>query len=94
MGTWLGIGLASVANVLNTGAVVLGGYFQPLAEWLAGPVQRELSTRVLSARWSPVVVVGSALGSEAAVRGAAALTLHEVLEDPGAALLHPRRLAT
>lgn len=94
VGTLLGIGLATVTNVLNTSAVVLGGYFQPLVEWLAGPVEHELATRVLSARWSPVTVVASALGSDATVRGAAALALREVLDDPAAAPLRARRVAT
>ena len=34
-GAWLGIALGNVANLLSPQAVVLGGYFAPIATWLA-----------------------------------------------------------
>lgn len=84
VGHGLGVGLSSLANVLNPAAVVLGGYLGPLSEWLAGPVRAEMAERVLASRFSPVGVLASGLGQDAAVRGAAALSLREVLDDPGA----------
>lgn len=83
VGHWLGVGLSSLANVLNPAAVILGGYLGPLAEWIAPPVEAEMSERVLASGFSPVAVIASGLGKEAAVRGAAALSLREVLDDPG-----------
>jgi hypothetical protein len=38
---------------------------------------------VLAAEWDPPRVVTSALGAEAAVRGASALALRRVYADPG-----------
>lgn len=89
-GRWLGIGLSAAANLLSPQGVVLGGYLGDLAEWLVRPVAAELRHRVISAGWSAPEVVVSALGSEAAVRGAAALSLRDVLADPGGVLTPAR----
>jgi predicted NBD/HSP70 family sugar kinase len=81
-GRWLGVGVASAANLLNPRGVVLGGYLATLADWLAPGIERELAVRVLSSEWDGQRVVTSALGAEAAVRGAAALALQRVYADP------------
>ena len=83
-GRWLGVGVASAANVLNPRGVVVGGYFAPLARWLTPGVQEELDARVLSSEHEGPRVYTSALGGDAAVRGAAALALRRVYEDPAA----------
>lgn len=80
---WLAIGLVTAANVLDPAAIVLGGFFAPLGEWIAPRVQREIDARVLGAGWSNCQVLLARLGEDASVRGAAALVLHEVLADPG-----------
>src|SRR5918992_766427 len=84
-GHWLGIGIASAANLLNFQAVVLGGFFAQLATWLASPIARELDSHVLASAWGVPRLLPSTLGPEAAVRGAAALSLRRVLSDPGSA---------
>jgi predicted NBD/HSP70 family sugar kinase len=84
-GRWLGIGIASAANLLNFQAVVLGGFFAQLATWLASPIMRELDTHVLASDWGVPRLLPSTLGPEAAVRGAAALSLRRVLADPASA---------
>jgi len=81
-GRWLGIGVASAANLLNPDGVVIGGCFARLAQWLTPGLERELADRVLSAEWDVPRVVGSELGDEAAVRGAAAAALRRVFADP------------
>jgi predicted NBD/HSP70 family sugar kinase len=82
-GHWLGVGVASAANLLNPRGVVVGGYFATLAPWLLPGLQEELDARVLAAEWDPPRVVTSKLGAEAAVRGASAQALHRVFADPG-----------
>jgi predicted NBD/HSP70 family sugar kinase len=82
-GRWLGVGVASAANLLNPRGVVIGGYFATLAPWLVPGLQQELEARVLAAEWDAPRVVTSALGAEAAVRGASALALRRVFADPG-----------
>ncbi len=81
-GHWLGIAIASAANLLNFQAVVLGGFFGQLSTWLAAPIARELAVHVLASDWAVPRVLPSTLGPEAAVRGAAALSLRRVLADP------------
>ena len=82
VGSTLGIALASAVNLFDLDAVVLGGCFGPLSPWLVESVRRSLRDRVLSAEWSACEVRASALGELAAVRGAAALILRDVLAAP------------
>jgi predicted NBD/HSP70 family sugar kinase len=81
-GSWLGLAIASAANLLNFQAVVLGGFFAQLATWLASPITRELEVHVLASDWAVPRLLPSTLGPEAAVRGAAAVSLRRVLADP------------
>jgi predicted NBD/HSP70 family sugar kinase len=90
-GRWLGVGVASAANLLNPGGVVVGGYFATLAPWLMPGLREELDERVLSAEWDAPRIVTSALGAEAAVRGASAQALRRVFADPGLVAYLPRR---
>jgi predicted NBD/HSP70 family sugar kinase len=81
-GTALGIAIAGVVNLLDIDTVVLGGFFAPLQVWLQPAVDREIQARVLAARWTPVTVVPSTLGSDAAVRGSAYAAVQAVVGDP------------
>ncbi|PXY22357.1 ROK family transcriptional regulator [Prauserella muralis] len=81
---WLGAALSSVLNLLDVPAVVLGGTYARLHPWLADPLASHLSGRVMGAPWSPVSVLRSALGTEAAVRGAAASAVRTIIADPDA----------
>jgi predicted NBD/HSP70 family sugar kinase len=83
-GTALGIAAAGVVNVLDVDTVVLGGSFAALAGWLDSHVERELRDRVLTARWSPVEVRASALGSAATVIGAAGAVVRGIRTAPAA----------
>jgi predicted NBD/HSP70 family sugar kinase len=84
-GRWLGVGIASAANLLNFQAVVLGGFFGQLAPWLEGPVAEELETHLLGSSWATPRILPSTLGPGAAVRGAAASSLRRIFADPGCA---------
>jgi predicted NBD/HSP70 family sugar kinase len=83
VGAHLGAGFASAVNLVGCNAVVLGGYFASLHPWLREPIERELADRVLSSAWVPVEVGRSQLPGDAAVRGAALLSLRAMLDDPG-----------
>jgi predicted NBD/HSP70 family sugar kinase len=91
VGSTLGTALASVVNLFDLDAVVLGGCFGPLSPWLADGVRVSLRDRVLAAELSTCEVYASALGELAAVRGAAALILRGVLSAPWS--VGERRLA-
>jgi predicted NBD/HSP70 family sugar kinase len=83
-GTALGVAVADVVNLLDVGTVVLGGVYAPLAGWLAGPIRREISERVLTAAWAPVSVEASVLGASATVIGAAGSVVRAVRDAPAA----------
>ena len=86
VGHTLGIAIASLANLLDPEAVLLGGYFAPLTDWLRDPIETELETRALAGRRGRCQVMAAELGGEAAVRGAVALgrraALHSVESGP------------
>jgi predicted NBD/HSP70 family sugar kinase len=81
-GRWLGIALASAANLLDPEAFVLGGYFAPLAEHLAPAAEAELRLRVLGAGRGLPALLTSPMGAEAAVCGAAGEVIERVMADP------------
>jgi predicted NBD/HSP70 family sugar kinase len=81
-GTALGVALSGAVNLLDIATVVLGGHYAELIDWLRPALERELSRRVITARWSPVKVRASALGSDAALVGAARAVTQAILDDP------------
>lgn len=80
VGSALGVGLASLLNLLDMQAIVLGGYFSHLDPWLLEPIEAQIKARVLSQRWCQCPILFSAMGREAAVRGAAAWSLDVILQ--------------
>ena len=74
----LGVALASVTNLLDPDAIVLGGLFADLAPWLRPGVEDALARHLAS----PPEVLTSRLGAEAAVRGAAGSVVRRVIADP------------
>jgi predicted NBD/HSP70 family sugar kinase len=80
VGHTLGIAIASLANLLDPEAVLLGGYFAPLTDWLRDPIEGELETRALAGRRMRCRVLSAELGGEAAVRGAVAMSRRTALE--------------
>lgn len=84
IGAALGVGASILVNILNPAAVVLGGYFAVLADWLIAPAERELAGRVvaLGAEQSVCSLLPSDLGFTAAVRGGAYAAMEHVLTDP------------
>ena len=83
IGRTLGVGLATLSNLLDLEAIILGGYLTHLGEWLREPIERELQARILAHRWSHTSLFFSTLGREAAVRGAARRSLRTILEELG-----------
>jgi predicted NBD/HSP70 family sugar kinase len=81
-GRWLGAGLATVLNVVDIPAVVLGGSYAALEPWLREPLAAELAARVVSADWSPVRLLASGLGPEAAAYGAGSAAVRAIIADP------------
>jgi predicted NBD/HSP70 family sugar kinase len=80
-GRALGIALAGAVHLLDVPAVVLGGGYPRCGARLLDAVRSELAARVFSR--AGVDVRFSALGPDAALRGAATAVVQAVLADPG-----------
>ncbi|MFE7980102.1 ROK family protein [Streptomyces shenzhenensis] len=84
-GRQLGVVVSGAVNLFDPDAVMLGGVYRELMEWLAPPVEAELARRVVSGLWSQDrgrLRAASPLGD--AARGAAGVIVREVLADPAA----------
>ncbi|MEO8468577.1 MAG: ROK family protein [Chloroflexota bacterium] len=88
-GRWLGIGLASLVNVLNPNIVVLGGLFSRAFPFLEAEMLAAFEVRALSASRATMEIVASSLGIDAPLIGAAELAFEPLLVDP-VAWLGPR----
>ena len=82
VGADLGRGAAWLVNVFNPGALVLGGFFAPLAPYLIEAMRVEMAPRILAAGLGGCRVVQSSLGFTAPSRGGAHLALSSVFADP------------
>jgi predicted NBD/HSP70 family sugar kinase len=78
----LGVALASVANVVDVGEVVLGGTFGQLFEHVHDEVAARLDELVIFAPWSPLEVSPARAGQYPAMTGGALAALNTVLTDP------------
>ncbi|GGN51264.1 putative NBD/HSP70 family sugar kinase [Actinoplanes campanulatus] len=78
----LGIAVSALVNLVNVDTVLLGGSYSLLTSWLTDGIDRELRSRVLTTRWSPIEVRPSLLGPDAAVIGAALQAIDQVRRDP------------
>lgn len=83
---WLGIGLASLINILNPTLVVLGGVLGRIHPLIAGELDDVLDRRVLRASRELLRVIPGALGADAPLLGAAELAFEPMLADPAARL--------
>jgi predicted NBD/HSP70 family sugar kinase len=82
VGRWLGVGLASLVNVLDPRLIVLGGLFGRIHPFVITSLTRELDRRTLPASRALVRVVPAMLGVDAPLLGAAELAFESLLSDP------------
>jgi glucokinase len=76
-GRWLGVALASFANIFDPDVIVLGGGVMQAGDLLAEPARRELANRALTPM-NRTPVVAAALGQDAGMVGAATLAMLEL----------------
>ncbi len=84
-GSALGVGLASLLNVMDLPNVVLGGMYARLFEVITPSLTVQLDRRALAPR-AAGRLTKSPLGIDAAVRGAAGAVLDRALRDPAGQL--------
>ena len=82
VGRWLGVGLATLVNVLNPQLIVLGGLTGRIHPYAWQSLQAELDRLALRASRDVVTVVPATLGVDAPLLGAAELAFEPLLEDP------------
>ncbi len=75
-GRHLGVGIASVVNVLNPEVVIVGGGVLGAGELVLGPAREEAAARALPASFEAVRIEQAHFGEEAGMIGAAVLALN------------------
>jgi predicted NBD/HSP70 family sugar kinase len=85
-GRSLGTATASLVKLVDPDTVVLGGIYAVLAPWLSASFRRALLEGIPMTRAAPPRIAISALGPDAAARGAAGLVTAGMLARPGALL--------
>ena len=83
VGTYLGIGIASVARAFDPEVVIVGGGVADVGEILLGPARAELERR-FEGQAPPPKVVPASLGNNAGMIGAALLALDMTGAGPAA----------
>jgi glucokinase len=77
-GRWLGVGLASLANIFDPERIIIGGGVAKAGDLLLEPARAMLRERAMKVPAERVLVVPAALGNQASVAGAALLALGRV----------------
>ena len=75
IGSWLGVGIANLVNMLNPDVVVIGGGVIGAGELLLEPARAVVARRALSPSKEHVRIVPARFGAESGMLGAAALAL-------------------
>ena len=86
-GRWLGVGIASIVNLLNPELVVIGGGFGEAFDLLIGPAREVLARDGVVPARDVVRIVPAELGSDAGLIGAA-LVGFEALDAAGVPAAH------
>ena len=73
MGEYIGVGLASVVNLLNPEKIIIGGGVADAGEILINPIKETLVKRAMPISGSAVEIVPAQLGNTAGVIGASLL---------------------
>lgn len=79
-GESLAYGLVSIANILNTQTVILGGYDEDFLEAIYGAILREILAKFVTPSGYPLSIVTSKLGEFVGVQGAALGAIDQVGE--------------
>jgi predicted NBD/HSP70 family sugar kinase len=86
VGRYLGLGLASIVNLLNPEVIVLGGVLRALYPVVRQTTDEAFGRAALTAAREQVRVVVPQLGADAVLLGAAERAFTPLLEDPARAL--------
>jgi predicted NBD/HSP70 family sugar kinase len=82
VGRWVGTGAANLVNVFNPSAIILGGYFTMLSDWILRPATEALVENTLARDAGGCVLTMSSLGFSAAARGGAIHVADQIISNP------------
>ena len=86
VGEFLGLGIASLVNILNVGLVVLGGNLRDLYPVVKDTTDAALARAALPAPLAQITVMPSQMGADAVLVGASEMIVNTLFENPTQAL--------
>jgi N-acetylglucosamine repressor len=81
-GRWLGIGIATLVNVLNPQLIIVAGEGVHAGEWRFGPMRAAIQSHAFNGLAAGLQIVIEPSGDETWARGAASLVLQEIYRSP------------
>ncbi|MEW6232058.1 MAG: ROK family transcriptional regulator [Chloroflexota bacterium] len=81
-GRWLGVGIATLVNILNPQLVIVGGEGVRAGEWRFGPMREAVREHAFDSLADDLDVVIEPAGDETWARGAACVVLGELFKSP------------
>jgi len=81
-GRWLGIGIATLVNILNPQLVIVGGEGVWAGEWRFGPMREAIREHAFDGLADELEIVVEPSGDETWARGAACVVLGELFKPP------------
>ena len=81
-GRWLGIGIATLVDVLNPQLIIVAGEGVHAGEWRFGPMRAAIQSHAFNGLAAGLQIVIEPSGDETWARGAASLVLQEIYRSP------------
>lgn len=81
-GRWLGIGIATLVNILNPKLVIIGGEGVRAGEWRFGPMREAIQAHAFNGLAEKLEIIIEPSGDETWARGAACVVLGELFKSP------------
>lgn len=81
-GRWLGMGIATLVNILNPQMVIVGGEGVRAGEWRFGPMREAIHQHAFDGLADELDIVIEPSGDETWARGAACVVLGELFKPP------------
>lgn len=81
-GRWLGMGIATLVNILNPQLVIVGGEGVRAGEWRFGPMREAIRQHAFDGLADELEIVIEPSGDETWARGAACVVLGELFKSP------------
>jgi len=93
-GRWLGVGIATLVNILNPQLIIVGGEGVHASDWRFGAMRKAIKAHAFNGLADELEIVIEPSGDETWARGAASLVLQELYRPPIHASAAKMRLGT